>query len=381
VHRVGIVHRDLKPQNVMLDRQGDAKLMDFGLAKSWRAEGTDGHPGYVVGTPEYMSPEQARGETVDLRSDIYALGVVCYEIFTGTVPFRGSTPATTLLLQIQQAPPLGEGDAEPDARLPAALTPVLRRTLAKLPQDRYSSALAVADALREVRAALPGGEPLSLPPPEAMAMDAPIEVSTRSLRAVRPPAAGWRRPSAVALAAALAATAVFWAVPRRTPPPPVPAAAAPLPAAPPSPAPLATSEERRAREGAPAARQAPREAPVGAAPGAVTLSEPSAPAPEPPSASAFPSPAAEEPPEPVPAPAVEEPGRLQVGAQPWAEVVVDGRSLGYTPMRPVALPPGEYTARLLHPDYPPVTRTVHIRAGETTQLSVDLRADANEEKN
>jgi serine/threonine-protein kinase len=77
-----------------------------------------------------------------------------------------------------------------------------------------------------------------------------------------------------------------------------------------------------------------------------------------------------------------EPGRLQVGAQPWAEVVVDGRSLGYTPLKPIILPAGEHTTRLQHPAYPPVTRTVRIRAGQTTQLSVDLRADPNQtEKN
>jgi eukaryotic-like serine/threonine-protein kinase len=376
VHRVGIVHRDLKPQNVMLDRQGDAKLMDFGLAKSWRAEGTSGRPGYVVGTPEYMSPEQARGETVDLRSDIYALGIVCYEIFTGAVPFRGTTPATTLLLQIQQPPPLGEAEGgEADPRLPPALMGVLRRALAKQPQERYPSALAVADALREVRAGLPGADAAPAPPeaPEPLPREAaPIEVSTRSLRAVRQARPGWRRPSVLALAVALAASLVFWALFERTAVAPTSTVVTELPrtVAPP---PGVTRPDA-------AGDAAPRERKQGIAPPKTAVPAPTPPPEAPPEA----------PPQPAPSLAAveavtdvaEEPGRLQVGAQPWAEVTVDGRRLGYTPMRPIVLPPGEHTARLLHPAYPPVTRTVRIRPGETTQLRVDLRVDANEtEKN
>ena len=92
VHDAGIIHRDLKTPNIMSDAAGIARLMDFGVAKRV-GEGAATVTGMIVGTPEYMSPEQAQGHKVDTRSDIYALGIVLYEIFTGHVPFRGETPA------------------------------------------------------------------------------------------------------------------------------------------------------------------------------------------------------------------------------------------------------------------------------------------------
>jgi serine/threonine protein kinase len=361
VHRVGIVHRDLKPQNVMLDRQGDARLMDFGLAKSWRADGTDGRPGYVVGTPEYMSPEQARGEPVDLRSDIYALGIVCHEIFTGAVPLRGSTPATTLLLQIQQPPPLD------DDRLPPGLVGVLRRSLAKQVQDRYASALEMGDALREMRATL-RGRPMPASVAEVTRETPTPDLSTRSLRMIaRPPRR--RRFSTLALAAGLTGALAFWALESRrtSAPPPVPMASATASL---SPAPQASAPGPIVREaGRVVAVHAPRAEPSNLGPA------PSPPA-EPlllPSSEPAPLLTVDASPEPPARAAPKEPGQLQVGVRPWAKVVVDGLSLGTTPLKPITLSPGEHTARLLHPSYPPLTRTVQIRPGEITQLIVDLR--------
>ena len=90
-HRLGVVHRDLKPQNIMIDKEGNAKIMDFGIARSLKAKGiTDA--GVMIGTPEYMSPEQVEGKEADQRADIYALGVILYEMLTGHVPFEGDTP-------------------------------------------------------------------------------------------------------------------------------------------------------------------------------------------------------------------------------------------------------------------------------------------------
>jgi serine/threonine protein kinase len=90
-HRLGIIHRDLKPHNVMIDREGNARIMDFGIARFAEADGLTGS-GVMVGTPEYMSPEQAETVEVDKRADIYALGVILYEMVTGRVPFAGETP-------------------------------------------------------------------------------------------------------------------------------------------------------------------------------------------------------------------------------------------------------------------------------------------------
>jgi serine/threonine-protein kinase len=92
-HRMGVIHRDLKPSNIMIDKAGNVRIMDFGIARSLRTEGITGS-GVMIGTPEYMAPEQVEGKEVDQRSDIYSLGVILYEMVTGRVPFEGDTPFT-----------------------------------------------------------------------------------------------------------------------------------------------------------------------------------------------------------------------------------------------------------------------------------------------
>ena len=181
IHEAGIIHRDLKTANLMVDARGVLRLMDFGIAKQSGAEGTLGSTatGLVVGTPEYMSPEQARGEKVDFRSDIYALGVLAFEIFTGNVPFRGETPIATIFKHLQEPPPL-EGPAA--ALLPLAVVPVLRKALAKDAVARYSSATEFAQCMVEARdasgvAALTPGPPTPRPTP-TVALGAPGEGPT-----------------------------------------------------------------------------------------------------------------------------------------------------------------------------------------------------------
>jgi serine/threonine protein kinase len=146
IHDVGIIHRDLKASNVMRDTRGVVRLMDFGIAKiEGRHEGSGEQltsAGLVMGTPEYMSPEQCLGETLDHRSDIYALGILLYELLAGTVPFRGETAVATLFKHIQDPVPY-EGTL-----IPLALIPVFRRALAKNRGDRFDSAQAMAEALR-----------------------------------------------------------------------------------------------------------------------------------------------------------------------------------------------------------------------------------------
>ncbi len=153
IHDVGIIHRDLKTTNIMRDGRGAVRLMDFGVAK---IEGTDlvglTITGQVMGTPEYMSPEQCLGEPLDHRCDLYALGVVLYEMLTGVVPFHGDTPVATLFKHIQDPVPLDEPVA---ARIPLSAAEVLRCALAKNRADRYPSASAMADALRAAARALP----------------------------------------------------------------------------------------------------------------------------------------------------------------------------------------------------------------------------------
>jgi serine/threonine protein kinase len=154
IHEAGIIHRDLKTPNIMRDSKGHVRLMDFGIAKQAGETAGVGVTalGMIVGTPEYMSPEQARGEKVDFRSDIYALGIVIFEIFTGQVPFRAETPIATIFMHIQDAPPIDQ------ASLPAPLMPVLHKALSKSPGDRYATAAELVRALSAARQqAFPGG--------------------------------------------------------------------------------------------------------------------------------------------------------------------------------------------------------------------------------
>src|SRR4029079_11395397 len=134
------------------DGRGVVRLMDFGIAKDGAAGTAAGltATGLIVGTPEYMSPEQAMGARVDARADLYAFGIVVYELFTGRVPFRADTPMAVILQHITEPPPLEGPDA---ADLPGALRPLLARALAKRPNARVAPAGEMGDALRA--AALP----------------------------------------------------------------------------------------------------------------------------------------------------------------------------------------------------------------------------------
>ncbi|HEY8234984.1 MAG TPA: serine/threonine-protein kinase, partial [Vicinamibacteria bacterium] len=166
IHDVGIIHRDLKTSNIMRDNAGRVRLMDFGIAKisgSDRSTGGGGltSTGQIMGTPEYMSPEQCLGDKIDHRSDIYALGIAVYEVFSGTVPFRGDTPVATLFKHIQDPVPF-EGPVA--ARIPLAAVPVLRKALAKNRAERYASAAEMAEALRKAQQKAASGMPEDVMP-------------------------------------------------------------------------------------------------------------------------------------------------------------------------------------------------------------------------
>src|SRR4051794_28646861 len=134
-HRHGIVHRDIKPHNVLVDAEGRVKVTDFGIARAGTSQMTEA--GSIVGTAQYLSPEQARGSGVDQRSDLYSLGIVLYELVTGTVPFNGDTPVEIAMKHLSQTPD-PPSERRPD--VPRDLDLIVMRALAKDPDDRYQSA-------------------------------------------------------------------------------------------------------------------------------------------------------------------------------------------------------------------------------------------------
>src|SRR5438874_750291 len=188
-HRHGIVHRDIKPHNVLVDAEGRLKVTDFGIARAGTSQMTEA--GSIIGTAQYLSPEQAKGAPVDQTSDLYSVGVVLYELLTGVVPFSGDTPVEIAMKHLSTVP------APPSAKradVPRDLDLVVMRALAKDPSERYQSAEEMDADLRRVNrgvAISPVTEEaataiISRPPPSAV-----TEIKPRASDAVpyAPPAA------------------------------------------------------------------------------------------------------------------------------------------------------------------------------------------------
>ncbi len=191
-HHANVIHRDLKPSNVFICTQADGtrflKILDFGLAK--RAVGLDGttkqtNQTTVAGTPDYMAPEQARGLDISPRSDLYSLGVIAFELFTGRVPFTGSTPMDVMVAHVGTPPPNAK-DLEPT--LPDALNELVMRMLSKAPEDRPQT-------VEEVRAALEDALVAMGHPRPRHSGELPAYVPTASPVPMRAPATFQRPPT------------------------------------------------------------------------------------------------------------------------------------------------------------------------------------------
>jgi serine/threonine protein kinase/tetratricopeptide (TPR) repeat protein len=153
-HRLGVVHRDLKPQNIMIDKDGNARIMDFGIARSLRAKGITGS-GVMIGTPEYMSPEQVDGKEADQRADIYSLGVILYEMVTGRVPFEGDTPFS---IGVKQKSEIPRAPKEINEQISEDLNSLILKCMEKEKEKRYQSAGALHSELNNLEKGIPTTE-------------------------------------------------------------------------------------------------------------------------------------------------------------------------------------------------------------------------------
>jgi serine/threonine protein kinase len=197
-HEQGVVHRDLKPHNIFLQRIGDrevVRVLDFGIAR-WHASELSTTTGALAGSPAYMSPEQARGDEVDGRSDLYALGVLAYECLAGRLPFQARTPALMLVKQLHDLPkPFDE--LSPPAVVPQAMEALVLHLLEKDPQDRPASARVLAQRLDGLR------------------WDAPVEVARAEPAPEPVPSVVWTPPrrwpwGVAALAVAAVVAVAVW---------------------------------------------------------------------------------------------------------------------------------------------------------------------------
>lgn len=335
IHDEGILHRDLKTANITRDQRGVVRLMDFGIAKDLEALGGLTAAGMILGTPEYMSPEHARNEPLDFRTDIYALGIVVFEFFTGAVPFSGTNSAATLYKHVQEPPPLDQGRGR---LLPAALRPVLAKALAKAPFDRYPSAREFAEALRQAH------DQTVNPKPRARAAVAPRgadrlpeEPPVTSGRVV------WLGVFGVVIALALLTLLLIPALPwpgvephtALDPLPPPFTIQSSAPAAEMTATPAPTPELAVAADPLTDLR-------LEAGDGSASSTPPSA------------------------------TGLLVIRVVPFADITINGQP--YAPGR-IPLPEGRYVVRLEHPDYLPLQRTLTVRGDKATELAIDFSED------
>jgi beta-lactam-binding protein with PASTA domain len=173
-HRNGVVHRDVKPGNVLVSPQGQVKVADFGIARAVTTEENLTRTGTVMGTATYFSPEQAKGEAVDPRSDVYSLGVVLFELLVGKPPFQSDNPVAVAYKHVQETPPR---PSRLNPEIPAPLEAITLKALAKNPANRYASADELTADLRRFRAGQPVLAESLLPEDDA----------TRAVAAVPPP--------------------------------------------------------------------------------------------------------------------------------------------------------------------------------------------------
>jgi serine/threonine protein kinase len=369
-HQRGVIHRDVKPSNIMIDEGGRALVTDFGISKALHQDTQYTSTGQMVGTPRYISPEQAQGLPLDGRSDQYSLAVVGYQLLVGHLPLVADSVHALMYKHIYEIPPSARS-VRPD--VPEQMSDALQRAMSKDPGDRFPTMEEFATALWPERPVQPGE------PTPTIAGLSPLAALIRS-----------RRPSRRRLAV-LAGIAVghllAFLVGRRTE----------SPSNTPRHVPGVTPVEPRAGPAGPSTLPPPS-ADTGAGRGfgyspSVATPEPavdstasvgapsgeSAPPPPAPPPPAPPKPARQRPtvtaPPVRPAPAVTS-GFLTINAVPYGTVSIDGVEIGDTPIVRRALPPGEHTVRIARPGFRTETVPVTVTAGNEVRISRSLLRDS-----
>ncbi|HEU0201017.1 MAG TPA: serine/threonine-protein kinase [Burkholderiaceae bacterium] len=332
-HKRGMVHRDIKPSNIFLLKDGKPKVLDFGVALANRDESPGGERRQLIGTPNYMSPEQALGRKLDARSDVFSIGTILYELLAGQRAFEGKTIEETLELVIASAPTPVE-QLRPD--VPARLIEIAQRALEKDLTKRYQT----AGELRNDLAAFSGQAPTA-------AANQARYGTTRVPRVLHGVLAGRNPPVALAAGAVLlvgvVALTAYLAL-RPAAPPPVATASTPAaPVAPPvqpitqpPPPPAPAAAEANVRPPAPPERpQVRRTARAETTPKA--------------------GPAAD--------------GYVALAVTPWGQVLVDGASRGVSPpLTRLTLPPGVHEIEIRNTAAPPFTTRIEVKSGQTVTL-------------
>jgi serine/threonine-protein kinase len=370
-HQRGVIHRDVKPPNIMIDESGHAIITDFGISKALQQDTQYTSTGQMIGTPRYISPEQAQSLELDGRSDQYSLAVVGYQMLVGRLPLVADSVHALMYKHIYEVPASARA-VRPE--IPEAVSDALQRALSKQPEDRFATMEDFATALwpeRPVRAGQPTPSLARLSPLRALiprprpsrrrlvflgTLAASLVIAFLLGRRSEPPQAVEGETATVPAPPDRAAVAQPGPA-QPTPVPPAPADTArpsaidSLPtaaAAPPSPAVESTPPPRPAKSRKTARRPAPTAAPTVA------------------------------PPAPPPAPAAQAPsnGFVTINAVPYGTVSIDGVEIGDTPIVRRSLPPGTHTIRIVRPGFRPDSVPVTITAGNEVRVSRSLLKEA-----
>jgi serine/threonine protein kinase len=366
-HQRGVIHRDVKPSNIMIDEAGRAIITDFGISKALQQDTQYTSTGQMVGTPRYISPEQAQGLPLDGRSDQYSLAVVGYQMLVGRLPLVADSVHALMFKHIYEVP-ASAGSIRAD--LPAGVSDALQRALSKEPDERFLTMEEFATALwpeRPVRAGQPTPTIPSLSPLAAL------------MRKQQP-----KRRHLAILAGAAAALVVAFLIGRRTDAPPPAggdsgtAAVRPVPEAPPPPSAIpppaeTTRSSSPAVDSLPAGAIEPAAAPDSSARQRVPPKARKPVRREPPRA---PTPPASATPEPASPPAAITSGFVTINAVPYGTVSIDGVEIGDTPIVRRQLTPGQHAVRITRPGFRTENLTVTVTAGNEVRLSRSLIKDS-----